>query len=336
MKGVNNNSQNDLMVAVEAINNLTAQELGECFDSGQHVAQMAHDEIDLAPIERRPGIFYRQLVLWRRNLVSALSNSYRWYFKLALAHRHETGSYPDQWAWQAIQPAIRFTLEQLHDWYILACDGENQYVQKVSSGSISFVPGGTVSIPISLSPQPIPSTKSWRAPSWLFQVAPTLGFIRPLKSKHVPDIDSNDKLGAAHSRLVLKLARRVLLWELGASIDKVRNEEIATASATPSQAVDAGATGTAEHRKPKNWLRGIEGLTRKADLSRYKQGLTEKQELAFSLKYEYQIGPTEIAARMGIDRKTLAEHLDAADRKIKQLHSSEKRKRNRAKSSADL
>jgi DNA-directed RNA polymerase specialized sigma24 family protein len=82
-------------------------------------------------------------------------------------------------------------------------------------------------------------------------------------------------------------------------------------------------------------VKRAQGLTRKADLSRYKQGLTEKQELAFSLKYEYQVGPAELAARMGIDRKTAHEHIEAADRKIKQLRSNEKGKAKRAKSTPD-
>jgi DNA-directed RNA polymerase specialized sigma24 family protein len=69
-----------------------------------------------------------------------------------------------------------------------------------------------------------------------------------------------------------------------------------------------------------------EGLVRKADLSRYMHNLTEKQRLAFSLKYEYQLGLAEIASRMGLDRKTAYEHIEAANRKIKQAYSGEKRK----------
>jgi len=222
-------------------------------------------------------------------------------------------------------------MDWIREWYILACEGENESVQNL--GQIPFAPGQTVSMPISLTVPPLPP-ESWRAPAWLFEVAPTLGFIRPLKSEHAPVIDSDEKLGAAHTRLLIKLARRVFLWGLETAIEKVWNEETAAAGAIPAQMIGGGQTG--KPKKPRHWLKGIEGLTRKADLSQYKRGLTERQELAFSLKYEYQVGPAEIAARMGIDRKTAHEHIEAADRKIKQLNSSEKRKANRAKNTPDL
>jgi DNA-directed RNA polymerase specialized sigma24 family protein len=82
----------------------------------------------------------------------------------------------------------------------------------------------------------------------------------------------------------------------------------------------------------KHQLKGAEGLRRKKiDLSRYMHGLTDKQEMAFSLKQEYGLGLTEIASRMGVDRKTAYEHIQAAATKIDQIRSGEKRKANRAK-----
>jgi hypothetical protein len=92
-----------------------------------------------------------------------------------------------------------------------------------------------------------------------------------------------------------------------------------------------GQEQTSEPKKPKHWLKGTKGLVRKADFSRWMQGMTEKQQLAFSLKYEYEVGPAEIASRMGLDRKTAYEHLEAAKRKVDQIRSGEKRKANRAK-----
>ena len=136
--------------------------------------------------------------------------------------------------------------------------------------------------------------------------------------------------------MLLKGARRVFVWALEAAIERVRNEEIAAAGAIPGPQYDRPKKRTENAKKPKHWLKGIDGLARKADLSRYKQGLTKKQELAFSLKYEYQVRPAEIAARMGIDRKTVTEHIEAANRRIKQLHSNERGKANRAKKTPDL
>ena len=80
-------------------------------------------------------------------------------------------------------------------------------------------------------------------------------------------------------------------------------------------------------KRPKHWLKGTQGLRKKNDFSGYFHCLTEKQKLAFSLKWEYELGPTEIASRMGISRKTAAEHLHAAEKNINQARSNEKRAR---------
>lgn len=89
----------------------------------------------------------------------------------------------------------------------------------------------------------------------------------------------------------------------------------------------SASIGQAEGPKmPKHWQKGTKGLGPKTiDLSRYMNDMTEKQQLAFSLKYEYMCGPVEIASRMGIDRSTMYEHLEAANKKLEQARSLEKR-----------
>jgi hypothetical protein len=166
------------------------------------VAMVAHDEIALAPINMKSGVFYRHLVPLRNDLVLILALTYRRCFRLALAHPDESRNDPNQWAWGLIQPAIIASQQWLRDWYILACDGENQSVQKVSSGSIPFVPGGTASIPIPLSPPPAQLPESWRSPAWLFQVSLALFGVGPLKEKNVPANDSGERLSASHTRLL--------------------------------------------------------------------------------------------------------------------------------------
>lgn len=247
MKSKNSPPDSSITAAVKAINNLASQELDALFHSGQIDAMLADDEIRLVPIRQKCGVFYRHLVPIRNNLILLLANSYRQYFRVALAHPREVGASPKQWAWNHLRSAIGLTMEWIRDWYVLACDGENQSVRH--AGQIPYAPGQTVSIPISLTVPPLPP-ESWRAPSWLFEVAPTLGFIRPLKAKHAPAIDTEEKLGAAHTRLLLKLARRVFLWALQTAIETVRNEEIAAAGAIPRQAI-GGEKLEANKRKPK-------------------------------------------------------------------------------------
>jgi DNA-directed RNA polymerase specialized sigma24 family protein len=320
MKGRNNTPHSSVTAAIEAIDNLAARELDRIFDGGQMDAMIAHDEIKLAPINRKSVIFYRHFVPLRDNLIFLLANSYRQYFKVALAHRREAGTSPEQWAWNHLQSAVGLTMEWIHDWYILACDGTNQYVQPI--GTIEYRAGQTVSLPVPLTASPSPPPESWRAPAWLFQVSIALVGVGPLKTKHVPETDSEQELGAAHTRLLLKGARRVFLWALEAAIERVRNEETAAAGAIPAEPVGG------ERRAPKTHQpKGVEGLVRKTiDLSRYMDNLTEKQRLAFSLKFEYELGLAEIASRMGLDRKTAYEHIEAAQRKIDQANSNEKHK----------
>jgi DNA-directed RNA polymerase specialized sigma24 family protein len=153
----------------------------------------------------------------------------------------------------------------------------------------------------------------------------------------VPNTDSAEKLGEAHTRLLLKGARRVFLWDLGAAIETVLNEEIAAAGAIRAATLKQKETPS-RRKDSKHQLKGTEGLVRKTDLSQYKHymdNLTEKQQLAFSLRHEYGLGLTEIASRMGLNRKTAYEHIEAARRKIDQVRSGEKAKAQRAKNTRE-
>jgi hypothetical protein len=183
---------------------------------------------------------------------------------------------------------------------------------------------------IPLNPPEIASPESWRAPVWLFAVGSVVG-IGPLKTKNVPPRDSEEKLSAAHTRLLLKGARRVFLWKVGAEIETVRNEEIAAAGAIPKPPTITVQTAESGKRKgSKREFKGTEGLGKRAsDLSKYMDGLTEKQQLALSLRLEYRLPLAEVASRMGVNRKTAYEHFMAARRKVDQIRSNDQRAKNR-------
>jgi hypothetical protein len=220
-----------------AIETLLLQEMNEMFPSGAMAAISAHNEIKLRPVNQKTGSFYRHFLPLRNNLVSLLTGSYRRYFKLALAHPHQVGSDSYKWASDQLQPAVNAALEWIRDWYILACDGENHFVQNM--GIIKFVPGQSVSLPITTTASGL-QAKSWRAPAWLFEVSIAIVGVGPQEENRGPARNSEDKLGAAHTRLLLKGARRVFLWELNAAIERVRNEETAAAGAIPEETVNAG------------------------------------------------------------------------------------------------
>jgi len=290
-------------------------------------ALMAHTEIEHVDLSRRKAAFFRHFVPLRQQMVVLLADTYRKYFKLALAHAGTIENYSDLWAWNQLEPAVSAALQWMREWYVLACDGENQSVRRL--GSADFAPGETVSLSIPRNVPPLP--KDWRAPAWLFGVSLALFGVGRLKEKNIPTSDSERRLGLAHTRLLIKGARRLFLWELGASIQKVQNEETAAAGAIPRYPPYPEAEPPNQRNRSNHKQKGTEGLGRKkTDLSQYMDGLTEKQRLAVSLRCEYGLSPTEIASRMGIHRKTVHEHIKAAEKRIQQSRSREKRNRHRA------
>lgn len=319
-----------LVRAVRAVGDLFEGAFTNLDNSSQIEALTAHSEIERRPVGQKASAFHRHFLPLRKELITLLAESYRRFFKLALAHASALETSVDMWTQVQLQPALRVALHWIREWYILACEGENHQLRHL--GSMPFIPGQTVSMEIPTAVPPLPPSASWHAPAWLFEVSPLLG-IGPLKTEHVPARDSEQKLGSAHTRLLLMGAKRAFLWDLAAAIETVRNEEIAAAGAIPTVTAEAQTEEQNQRKGSKPGLKGIEGLgPKKTDLSSYMDNLTEKQQLAFSLKFEYGLGIAEIASRMGINHKTAYEHIEAAHNKINQARSNEKRKDHRFKS----
>lgn len=231
-----NTARDNFTLALEATENLLQQELKQIFADGSKVGLGAHAEIQVAPITHKTLPFLLNLIPLRKRLVLVLESGYRRYSKLAFAHPRRTGSEPHEWASGQLLDFVNFIQEWICEWYVLACDGENQWVRRTTSAE--GVPGQIVSPPIS-------SLQSWRAPAWLFQVSPLFG-IEPIKKELIPATDSEEKLGAEHTKLLLEGARRVFLWDLEAAIKTARNEEVAAAGAIPE------APGNEQVRRPNN------------------------------------------------------------------------------------
>jgi len=60
-------------------------------------------------------------------------------------------------------------------------------------------------------------------------------------------------------------------------------------------------------------------------LSQYFDGLTDKQRECVSLRFEYGLTVADIARRLNLHRKTVTEHLQAADSRMKQSGAKNKR-----------
>jgi hypothetical protein len=225
--------------ALEAVDNMMGQEIREFFSGTVMTGLGVHAEIERGSVDQKSVAFYLRYHRLRKNLVLRLAGDYRRYFKLALARPDQVRRDPHKWVLDQLQPAIRLALEWIRDWYMLACDGENQQVR--TSEAMDSVPARMVSSSIPLTVSSIPSPKPWRAPAWVFQVLPPLTGVGLLKPDHVPANDSEEKLGAAHTRLLLKGARRVFLGEFAVAIERVRNEETAAAGSIPAEQLNTKA-----------------------------------------------------------------------------------------------
>lgn len=310
--------------AVGAIQNLFLSEFSAIDSESGRDALIANTEIDHADNVRKKAAFFRHFLPPRQRMIALLAETYRKYLKLALAHSQTIEHVPEGWAWNQLQPAVGAALVWMREWYVLACDGENQSVRHLAS--VPFDPGQTFSVSIPTNVPPL-SPSSWRAPAWLFGVSIALFGVGRMKEKNVPSGDSEQRLGDAHTRLLLKGARRVFLWALINAIEMVQNEETAAAGAIHREPPFREAQIRNEEHRSSHRPKGTEGLVRKeSNLSQYMDGLTEKQQMAISLKYEYELGLEEIASRMGITRKTAYEHIQAASKKIEQNRSGERRK----------
>lgn len=228
-----------LTLALEANRNLWEQALGDFDSSALTIGIMAHDEIERTPFTNKCTVFYRHYLPLLKKLVDLLADTYRSYFKLGLAHPREAGPDPDEWVSTQLQPAVVTALEWIKDWHILACEGENQRIRRVAS--VPVVPGQTVSASIPTTVPPLPP-KSWRAPAWLFHNYPLVGFAL-LRTVHVPPRESEERLGAAHTRLLLKWARLLFIRALRSTVETIWNEETAAAGAIPPQELSGEKRG---------------------------------------------------------------------------------------------
>ena len=319
-----------LISALEAVANLCEDAFAKLDDLSGLQAISAHSEIQQRSVKEKSATFYRSFLPLRTQMIALLADSYRRYFKMALAHPSQTGGDPGNWAWIQLQRAVHAALQWMRDWYVFACDGESRRFRHIAS--FEFAPGKTVSTSIPTTIATVPLETPWRAPAWLFGISRVYFGIGLMKTQHVPNTDSEEKLGYSHTRLLLKGAKWVFLWSLAEVLERVRNEEIAAVGTIPTETTKVQTEELDEQKRSKHRPKGIEGLgPKKTDLSKYMHNLTEKQRLAFSLKYEYGLGLAKIASRMRLDRKTAYEHIEAANRKINQARSSEKSKAHRAK-----
>jgi hypothetical protein len=269
--------------AMMAIGNLLESDFSELEEISWTEALVAHSEIELLHLRQKTAAFYRHYLPLRQRMSGLLAESYRRLFRLALANPGQTGANPDAWAWAHIQPAVGAAVVWMREWFILACDGENQSVRHI--GSLDFVPNETVSLQIPTAQPLLPPSASWRAPAWLFTISAVLVGIGLVKDKHIPNMDSDEKLGASHTRLLLKGARRVFLRELATAIQTVWNEETAAAGAIRVQ------TNPAPRREPNKRKGWKQKLKLYSAIQKILDGNPDLQGIAFCAELDKRHAP---------------------------------------------
>jgi hypothetical protein len=232
-------------LALEAVANLWEDAFVKLENSSGLQGIRTYSEIKRRSIHEKGAAFYGSFLPLREQMIALLVDSYRRYFKLALAHPSQTGGDPTTWAGVQLEPAVHAALEWMRDWYTLACDGESRRLRHIAS--LPFEPGKTVPIPIPTKQKEQKST--WRAPPWLFHASLASIAIGAVKPEHVPNRESTET-GPSHTRLILKGAKRMFLRNLNVAIERVRNEEIAAAGAIR---VDARDGNGRRLNKRKGW-----------------------------------------------------------------------------------
>jgi hypothetical protein len=193
--------------ALEAIATLLESDLKKLQDELWKEALATNSAMAQLRYRQKTVPFFRRFVPLRQRMSALLAEAYRRYFKLAQAHPSQTERDSDRWARNQLRPGLDTAVGWIRQWYILACDG------------------------------PEPPSTPWQAPSWLFGVSEVHFGIGFLYQQHLPNMDSDEPLGESHSRLLLKGARRVFLWDLEEAMERVRTEEIAAAGAIRADVV---------------------------------------------------------------------------------------------------
>src|SRR5713101_8260793 len=106
-----------LTPALKAIGELFEDGFAQLNHLGGTEALMAHGEIERMPVGHKTSPFFRHFLPLRRDMVVLLADSYRRYFKLALAHVSQAGGDSDKWAWGQLRPAVSVALDWIPDWY---------------------------------------------------------------------------------------------------------------------------------------------------------------------------------------------------------------------------
>jgi DNA-binding CsgD family transcriptional regulator len=163
----------------------------------------------------------------------------------------------------------------------------------------------------------------WRAPRFIHMQPSGNAPYDPATAWEREDAEKTEKLLQGLTSRMLDVPRFKL--------DDLAGEAYVSLASTP---IALSEIETKPPLSPGNGSEGLSGLNlpasdisekkspvpaKKVDLSEYldQADLTDRQRECISLKFEYGLTVTEIAERLGLTRKTVDEHIEAANRKLR-------------------
>jgi DNA-binding NarL/FixJ family response regulator len=276
---------------------------------------------DLLRTGTPPAIFKAYLNAFRNGLQTEVRRLFNEALQVGLAKAKVLKTHPVEWATAHLKILIREQLPLVVSWIKEVCDEQNSAkVFETEEDHEEWVFWKTWRAPTLVYMQPSGNATYDPAGAWTREDEQrTQQLLRALSDRFIQflEIDLDKTAGAAH----VECAKR--------------GELKAQASQSPSPPEDSQRTRerkqlSSPSSKQKLGHEETRLGPKQQDLSRYLDSakLTPRQRECVSLRLEYGLGKTAIAQRLGIDRKTLDEHISAAERKFELLKSKERADKN--------
>jgi DNA-binding CsgD family transcriptional regulator len=274
------------------------------------VGPLAQREFDdLLRTGTPPAIFKAYLNAFRNGLQTEVRRLFNEALQIGLANAKVLKTHPVEWATAHLKILIREQLPLVVGWIKEVCDEQNS--AKVFETEEDL--------------EELVFWKTWRAPTLVYMQPSGNATYDPAGAWAREDEQRTQQLLRALSDRFIQFLEIDLDKTAGAAYVECakRGKLKAQANQNPSPPEDSQGTGESEQRAShsSNQEQSHEKTRlgpKKQDLSRYLDSadLTARQRECISLRLEYGLRKTAIAQRLGINRKTLDEHISAAERKF--------------------
>jgi hypothetical protein len=289
-------------------------------------------ELLVTPPHALSAVFKAYLDAYQNALKSVMRQQFQDLLEIAIAQAGMLNLHPIEWAKSHLQILISEEKHNVRRWIKDVCDRPDVLEVATSEDFEELAFWRTWRAPrfIRMKPSgnsPYDPVREWTREEQAVTEQLLDGLVKRFAS--LLEIDLNKMVGKGHVQLAKQNNLAPQFAEAG-----VRGQRHASAlsekhegtGAAPGARPPAADQGIANEQHPplpskKHEYSGLMDSAR----------LTELQRECYSLKHEYQLPVVEIARRLGRDRKTIQEHIDAADKKVTLAASKERSQKRRAR-----